>query len=69
MNVALSVQTGKFELETESMVDICPLCSQFEDHAHAIKLSGGQVADEIDGDPLPIEGRKFVLALLHGEEV
>jgi hypothetical protein len=69
LNVQLSVHTGKLELEHDVFVDICPLCSQMEDHAHEVNLHSGSTPDEIDGDPLPLESRRYVLALMHGEGV
>lgn len=65
MNISLEVDTGKFKLEVEAARDLCPLCSQMEDHPHTVVLTAARDRDDlIDGGKLPREGRAHVMEMI-----
>jgi len=52
-------------IERDVELDICPLCSQVEDHEHNVKLRR-KSADLVDGAKLDEDGRKAVVEILRG---
>lgn len=65
MKVALELVMGGIESEVELQLDICPLCSQIEDHEHKARLTR-HGEDQLDGGPLKGEARKAVMAMHRG---